>query len=262
MKRVETIGILQPSYLPWLGYFEQLARADRFVFLDDVQYTRQDWRNRNRIKTASGPIWLTVPVKKHSLGAQIREIEVNYEHRWQRRHLLSIEQSYSKSRYFQPFFGELEQELSTRVSRLVDLDCRLIRLICRYLGIDTPTCRSSELPTNDGLRPVTGPGAVSDPNQRLIDICRYFGAARFYEGASGAAYIDVERFQRSGLEVVFQAYRHPSYPQAFGDFVSHLSAIDLIMNTGPDAPEILRSSPPPGGELAAEHAGRVRRQSR
>ena len=113
------IGILQPVFLPWLGYFEQMARVDHFVFLDDVQYTAQDWRNRNRIKTASGSIWLTVPVKGHPLGALIRGIEINQEQKWLRKHLLSIEQNYRNCPHFQPFFRELSgQKRFTREQKV------------------------------------------------------------------------------------------------------------------------------------------------
>ncbi len=227
-----TIGILQPVYLPWLGYFEQMAYADHFVFLDDVQYTHQDWRNRNRIKTATGSIWLSVPIRRRSHRTPLCDIEINTEHGWQRRHLRSIEQSYSKCPHFQPLFDELADEIRQPPTRLVDLDCRLIGLLCKYLEIDTPTSFASQVPQAPG-----------DKNQRLIDLCRHHGAELFYEGARGRDYIDVERFHRAGIDVIFQSYRHPVYRQAFGEFLSHQSAIDLIMNTGPEAPAILRGSP-------------------
>lgn len=233
-----TVGILQPVYLPWLGYFEQMARTDHFVFLDDVQYTHQDWRNRNRIKTATGPTWLTVPIRRCPLHTPICEVEINDEHGWQRRHLRTIEQNYGKCRHFQPFFDDLASELRRAPRHLADLDCRLIHLLCRYLEIETPTSRAST------ISPSAQP-APRDRQERLIDLCRHFGATRFYEGRSGRSYIDVDLFEEAGIEVVFQEYRHPSYRQAFGEFVSHQSAIDLVMNTGPEAPAILRSSPPP-----------------
>ena len=240
MLQERVIGILQPCYLPWLGYFEQMARVDHFVFLDDVQYTRQDWRNRNRIKTAAGSIWLTVPIRRGSHRTLIRDVEINPEHRWRRRHLRSIEQSYGKCPHFQPFFDELSAEIRRPCDKLVDLDCRLIRLLCGYLEIDTPTSFSSQVPARGGEA-----SGRPDRNRRLIDLCRHFGAERFYEGAKGRSYLDVERFRRSGIEIVFQSYRHPEYPQAFGEFLSHQSAIDLVMNTGPEAPAILRAAPHP-----------------
>ncbi len=234
----KTIGILQPVFLPWLGYFEQMAQADHFIFLDDVQYTRQDWRNRNRIKTASGPIWLTVPTKKHPHRSSIRDIKINQEHDWQRRHIKSIEQNYGRCPYFQPFFSELVEAYRRDLRILVDLDCRLIKLMCRYLEIDTPTSFSSDVP-----RPAPDVRAEADGGprtQRLIDICKHHRADRFYEGARGRDYININTFRSAGVDVIFQDYQHPEYPQQFGEFLSHMSAIDLIMNTGPEAPKILR----------------------
>lgn len=230
----KTIGILQPVYLPWLGYFEQLAYAGHFVFLDDVQYTHQDWRNRNRIKTANGSTWLTVPIRRRPHGTLLRDVEVNQEQPWRRRHLRSIEQSYRKCPHFEPLYSELAAELEAVPRRLVDLDVRLIRLLCGHLDIDTPTSYSSEVRRQGAGR-----------QERLIEICRAQAATRFYEGARGADYIEVERFRRAGVEVIFQSYRHPTYSQPYGEFLSHQSAIDLIMNTGPEAPAILRSSPLP-----------------
>ncbi len=240
MPPAKIIAILQPVYLPWLGYFEQMAMADRFIFMDDVQYTRRDWRNRNRIKTSSDSIWLTVPVKKHPRHAQIRDIEINYQQDWRRRHLRSIEVSYCKCPHFEPLFSELKRELEAAPTQLLALNCRLTRLLCPYFDISTPTSFSSEVP-----RAEEDHGGEHDKNQRIIDICRHFGADLLYDGAKAADFIDIDRFRQSGIEVVFQNYQHPTYQQAFGEFLTHQSAIDLVMNTGPEAPAILRSSPRP-----------------
>ncbi|MCP4204934.1 MAG: WbqC family protein [bacterium] len=241
-----TIGILQPCYLPWLGYFEQLAVADRFVLLDDVQYTKQDWRNRNRIKTTAGSEWLTVPVRRCPLDTPLGEIEVNYDMRWQRKHLLTIEQNYRKAPYFQPLFDEMRPILEAGLRKLVDLDRRLIEVLCSHLAIDTPISWASQ---------ITRHADPEDTNGRLLEICRQHEATVFYEGASGASYLDVGRFERAGVEVVFQDYSHPEYPQLYGEFLPHQSAIDLVMNTGPEAARILRSSPAPLGTAASAGDG-------
>ena len=245
-QRPRIIAILQPVYLPWLGYFEQMALADHFVFLDDVQYTRHDWRNRNRIKCASGPMWLTVPVMKHQRSALINEILINDAQNWRRKQLRSIEFNYEKCGYFRPFFDELKHLLLQPVRHLFELDIRLISLLGRYLEIATPTSASSAVEK--------GPGSSGDKNQRIIELCRYHRAEILYDGASAAAFIDTDRFRKAGIDVVFQAYEHPVYEQPHGDFVSHLSAIDLIMSKGPKAPQILRSSPSP--DLHGSTAGR------
>lgn len=237
------ISIIQPVYMPWLGYFEQMAYADHFVFLDDVQYTRHDWRNRNRIKTVSGPIWLTAPVKAHDRSAMISEIEISYDAEWPTKHLRSIELNYGKCAHFRPLFDDLACELEKKTARLLDLDCLLTRLLARYLDIHTPSSLSSEVPR--GTSPADSADASADRNGRIIEICVQYGATLLYDGAKAAEFIDLDRFHRAGIEVVFQDYQHPVYRQAFGGFISHQSAVDLIMNTGPQAPEILRSSPVP-----------------
>jgi hypothetical protein len=225
-----------------LGYFEQMAAVDLFVLLDDVQYTQRDWRNRNRIKTAAGSIWLTVPVQHQARAALIKDILIDYQRDWPRKHLRSIELGYSRCRYLQPLFSELQEVLQHRHTHLVELDCELIRLLCRYLAIDTPIAYASEAGWVDTA---DGTDRRLSKNDRLIGICRHFGITMLYEGARGAGFIDTAYFRRHGIEVVFQDYRHPTYRQAFGEFISHQSAIDLIMNTGPEAAAILLSSPLP-----------------
>jgi hypothetical protein len=237
------ISIIQPVYLPWLGYFEQMAYADHFVFMDDVQYTRHDWRNRNRIKTTTGPIWLTVPVKAHPRTALISAIEISYDSPWPTKHLRSIEQNYGKCAYFRPLFDDLSSELEKRPAKLLELDRSLTLLLARYLDVRAPTSLSSQVARGQSAGE-SKPGDV-DKNDRIIEICRHHGATLLYDGAKAAEFIDVDLFRRTGIEVVFQDYRHPVYRQAFGDFISHQSAIDLIMNTGREAGEILRSSPVP-----------------
>lgn len=232
------IAILQPVYLPWLGYFEQMAYADLFVVLDDVQYTRHDWRNRNRVRTADGPVWLTVPVRRHARSATIREIRVNFETDWQRRHLRTIELAYGRCSFIEPLYSELEAAYAHRDELLLDLDVRLMRVLAACLGVSTPIAMASEVP-------LRADPDHRDLNGRIIDICHYFSASVLYDGAKAAAFIDRGRFRRVDLEVVFQDYRHPEYRQRFPGFISHLSAVDLIMNAGPAAPGLLRTSPVP-----------------
>jgi hypothetical protein len=244
-----TIGISQPVYLPWLGYFEQMAYVDQFVFMDDVQYTRHDWRNRNRIKTASGSIWLTVPVHSHPRSAAISEILIDYSQNWLRKHLRAIEVNYCKCPYYQPLSEDLAKVLSSKPKKLVDLTVALIRTLCLYVDIEADLAFSSAVPRQPTAKKDGEESREAEKlerrNSRIIDICHHFGASRLYDGKSATQFVDVGRFRREGIEVVFQEYHHPVYPQAFGDFMSHQSIIDLVMNTGPDAPSILRSSPPP-----------------
>jgi len=228
------IGILQPAYLPWLGFFEQLDRVDLFVLLDHVQYTRRDWRSRNRILTHDGPIWLTVPVKKppggSMLGQTIREAEVDGEQPWARRHLRSIELAYSRAPFFDRYFPELEELYGRPFRYLAELDEALRVLLCRWLGIATPVVSSSEL------------GVTSAKGELILDLCLETGATDYYSGAAARSYLDADRFAEHGVRVWYQGYQHPTYPQLHGDdFVSHLSVLDLLMNVGPESLEVIRA---------------------
>lgn len=222
-------AILQPSYLPWLGFFEQMTRADVFVYLDDVQYTKNDWRNRNRVKTASGPTWLTVPVATAGrLHQRIFEAELS-ETGFGRRHTRTVASAYAKAPFLESAEG-LFDIWSSPPTNLVDLNLAAIDWARTQLAITTPTLRSSSLGIEE-----------TDPNRRLVEICRRIGATGFYEGAAGSSYLDVGLFESNGVSVSFQAYDHPWYPQQHRQlgFLSHLSVVDLILNTGPDAKAIL-----------------------
>ncbi|MBI4231322.1 MAG: WbqC family protein [Planctomycetes bacterium] len=227
-----TVVILQPGYLPWLGYFDQMARADLFVHYDDAPYDRLGWRNRNRIKTAQGVRWLTVPV--HASGQPpVREVRIDESSNWRRKHLETLRQAYARA----PHAGEWLDAVATVLERphrfLIDLDLALVELLRGAFGIDTPVRFSSEME------------ATGDRNGRLIDICRAAGADLFLEGEAGRSFIDEPRFASAEVAVNFHGYRHPEYRQLHGAFASHLSAIDLLLNEGPASGEILRS---PKGE--------------
>ena len=246
---MRSISIIQPVYLPWLGYFEQIARTDLFVLYDEVQYTKQDWRNRNRIPGANGPVWLTVPVERAPFGTPISAIRIDNRHRWVAKHLKSIAQTYAKAPHFQPWYDRLSAELERGWDRLGDLDAALIRLICEGFGISTPMLRSSEEPGDPDFvaqfDDVADDPAVTRRNTRLVELCRRHEADLFYVGARAADYIDRDLFARFGIAVAFQDYAHPVYRQAGKGWQSHMAVIDLLMMAGPGAREILLSPPAP-----------------
>jgi hypothetical protein len=225
------VAILQPGYLPWLGFFEQMHRVDTFVLYNDVEYTKQDWRNRNRIKTHDGVRYLTVPVKSASHTTPINEIEIHYGERWQHKHLANLKQHYGgKAPYFDEYFPAIKRAIETDYTYLDDLDTSLIEVLRGQLGLDdTKLLRSSELEYE----------RVSDPNRKLLSLCQSLGVDYLYEGYSAQNYFDVELFDDHGIEVEFQDYDHPTYPQPHGDFESHLSVVDLLFNCGPESLEIL-----------------------
>lgn len=227
MKRT---AILQPGYLPWLGLLEQMSKVDVFVFLDDVQYTKNDWRNRNRIKTKDGCQWLTVPVF-HRFGQTIREARVNNSAPWARKHLEALRTWYGKSRYYASYFSGLAGILEKPHDLLVDLDVELTLWLRKQLGLTTQCVRASELKVRR-----------DDRQLKLIEICKAVDCNSFYEGQSGRDYIDPALFEREGITLEFQQYVHPYYFQLWPSeqgFISHLSVVDLLFNHGPESLAIL-----------------------
>lgn len=215
--------VMQPSYLPWLGYFDLLIQADLFLFYDTVQYDKDGWRNRNRIKTANGPQWLTVPVLTSGLNKPlIKDIKINNREPWQRKHLKSLQMNYAKTKFYDETYPEVESILSRDWERLMELNEAVIRKLCGMLEIRTSIQRVSEL----------GLDFDEGKNEKLIQICKHVGADEFYEAAGGKGYIEESLFKENGIHLRFQDYKHPVYPQLYGDFVSSLSVVDLLCNCG------------------------------
>lgn len=224
----KTLAVLQPGYLPWLGFFDQMRRADVFVYYDDVQYDKHGWRNRNRIKTPAGPLWLTVPVLHHGQGKPlINEAVIDSHSGWARKHVASIRQYYAKAPHAKRYLPELEELLQRPWTHIVDLDLAVADVMRRWLGITTTLHRASEL------------GVSGGQSERLVNLCRHFGATRYLSGSAARDYLDVAAFAAVGTEVVWQDYQHPVYPQLYQPFVAHLSAIDLLLNCGDESAAIL-----------------------
>lgn len=230
------ISIIQPSFLPWLGYLEQIARADLFVYLDDVQYTKQDWRNRNRFKRPEGQIeFLTVPVASGSDKALIRDVKIAEDPQWSRKILSRLEGWYRPSAAFDEVFAPVRGILTAKHGLLADLDVALTGFLLDYMAVDTPIAFSSAVP-----------GKSPDKNRKLIDICHHFGADVLYDGAAAANFIDVDLYRSEGITVVFQDYCPVPYQQVGGGpFISHLSALDAMFNLGRAARDVLLASPVP-----------------
>ena len=215
------VSIHQPAYLPWLGLLERIYRSDVFVFLDTVQFEKGSYVNRNKIKTATGTLWLTVPVlKKGHLSKTINEIEIDGTKPWQEKHLKTIRSSYSRAPRFKSNQKKLESLFSYRHTLLSELCFEQLNFWLSELGICRRIERASDLPEM---------GSKSD---LVLNICRYFNATKYISGYLGHNYLIQTDFHRSGIEVEFQDYRHPIYEQIHGDFVSNLSIVDFWMNCG------------------------------
>lgn len=218
----------QPQYLPWLGFFDKIASSDLFVLLDTVQFKKNEWQNRNRIKTADGWQWLTVPVK-YGFGQAIHDIRIDDSQRWGHKHIQSILQNYGRAPYFRRYGPALADLLSKDWDFLAELNVTLIKLLCDWLGIKTPFYLASQLGS-----------FTADPDVRLIEITSSLGANTYLAGVGGREYMQMNLFKEAGIEVLFQDYRHPVYKQLYGEFESNLSVIDLLFNCGPESRQILK----------------------
>lgn len=210
----------QPAYLPWLGYFDKIVKSDIFIYLDTVQFEKNSFTNRNRIKTPQGPVWLTIPVKiKGHLGKSLLELEIDSGQNWRRKHLNTIFLNYKKTAFFEERFAKLEALYQNQHVLLSELCWDQLMFWLKELGITTQVIRSASLPT------------CSKKSDLVLDLCRHFGADQYLSGALGKDYLKVEDFRLNGISVEFQDY-HPSvYSQLWGDFVPYLSILDFWMNT-------------------------------
>ncbi|HET7341595.1 MAG TPA: WbqC family protein [Methylomirabilota bacterium] len=238
------VAIHQPHYLPWLGYLAKWAAADVFVALDTVQYEKNGWQNRNRIKTAAGPRWLTVPVHAR-LGTPIAEVTVDAGQPWAPRHLRAIEDAYARAPHLAAHRPALQRLYGASWERLAPLALATAEWLARAVGITTPLRLASQLAVT-----------ASDPSARLAALCRAVGADAYLAGRDGARYIDPSPFAAAGIRVLYQDYKHPEYRQLHGEFAPFLSGLDLLLTHGDDALAILRSgdtwSPdPPTGDGTA-----------
>ena len=226
------VAIVQSNYIPWKGYFDLINRVDHFVLYDDVQYTPRDWRNRNRIIAATGPHWLTIPVRHLERSQKIQEITVA-DADWAGRHWRSIAKAYGRAPGFaehREFFETLY--LGPQPDHLSEINHRFLRAICDLLGIPTTFSWSRDwLPRGDR-------------SERLLDVCLQLGASVYVSGPSARCYLDEARFQEAGVAVEWMSYdRYPEYPQRHGQaFVHEVSVLDLILNVGAEgAWQYLRS---------------------
>ena len=224
------IAIHQPHYLPWLGYFAKWAAADLFVFLDTVQYEKNGWQNRNRIKTRDGPRWLTVPVRAR-LGTAIRDVMIDTTQPWRARHLRAIDNAYAKAPSWLRHRDELQSFYGREWDRLAPLAVESAQWLARALGISIPTRLASDLTLPDRDR--------ADATARLVALCQAVGADTYLAGRDGALYLDADQFAAAGIAVETQRYEHPVYVQEHGEFAPFLSALDLLLMHGDEALGIL-----------------------
>ena len=215
------VAVHQPQYLPWLGYFDKIHQADIFCYLDSVQYKKNDWQNRNRIKTSQGWQWLTVPVR-YQFPEKICEVKINPTVKWQKKHLQALVTNYRRAPFFKQYIDVYEQVYSEEWEHVSELNIDFIERLKDSLGLgQKPAIKSSQLKLRE------------DPTDRLIDICKALKADTYMSGQDGIKYMDLGRFKENGIKVIIQDFKHPVYPQMFKGFESHMSVVDLLFNCGP-----------------------------
>jgi len=225
------LAIIQPSYIPWRGYFHQIQKADVFIFYDDVQYDKHGWRNRNRVKTANGTIWLTIPVAAR--GNVVESTPINEircaSKGWGRKHWATLRQAYGRAPHFDRYAPLLEEFYSRQEVRLAELTIDLTRRLAHELGIArTRFVRASELA---GIQ-----GSATD---RLIALMRAVGADHFISGPTAKAYIDEAKLEVARLTLEYMRYEYPVYEQLHPPYDPHVSILDLLFMQGADAGEFI-----------------------
>lgn len=224
------VVIMQPTYLSWSGYFDMMDNADVFVLLDTVQFEKQAWQQRNRIKIAEGQSkWLTVPVVQN-LGQKINDVEIKNSEPWSRKHWGTIEQFYKQAEYWNTYKQDLAQIYSKDWDKLVELNIALISFFKEKFKISTKLIRASQMP-------------VSGRKVRLLtDICHYLKADVYMSTPRAASYIEQDNiFGAKDISLKYHQFEHPVYKQLHGEFLPYMSALDLLLNEGPNSLEIIRS---------------------
>ena len=224
-----TISIHQPGYLPWFGFFHKMMYCDVFVFLDDVQYEKNGWQNRNKIRTSDGSSWLTVPIKAN-LGTLINEVKIDNEQNWMKKHKKTIEINYSKGKFFKQFWPLIEPIYEKKFDLLLDLNMELIQTLMKILKIKTKTIFSSEL------------GITTQGSNRILEICKSLHSDEYISGSLGTNYLELNNFQKQKITVKFQNAYYPIFKQCYNPFIPNMSILDLLFNEGDNASKIIKEA--------------------
>lgn len=222
------VAILQSNYIPWKGYFDLIAKADVFVIYDEVQYTKNDWRNRNLINTPSGLQWLTIPVRIESLHQSIHESKI-FTNNWHKKHVSSLTSNYAKAACFKQYKDQIFSFYENQSEFISEVNVSFIRSICNLLGITTSIIDSRELDLK------------GDRNGRLLEACKKLNATTYISGPAAKSYLDTDLFSQENIGVEWMDYSgYPEYRQVYQPFAHGVTVLDLIFNTGPDASDFMK----------------------
>ena len=214
------VMIRQPGYLPNIGFFNKIQSSDVFIHLDDAQYAKDRFDNRNKIRTKDGFEWLTVPLKRPVFGKKLNEVLISYSNDWQKNHLNLIFENYQKTDYFSSYWNSIEHLIKKKHKKLINLNFELINFIINELKISTTIKLSSNFNTKK-LK-----------TEKLLELCNHVNTTTYISGISGKDYLDEKLFSNSGIKVVYENFIHPIYNQFHGEFIEHMSIIDLLFNVG------------------------------
>ena len=224
------VMIRQPGYMPNLGFFKKIQSSDIFVFLDDVQFSKDSFDNRNQIKTNFGPEWITVPLNRPVFEKKFNEVSISYKTNWIKEHCNNIFENYKSTPYFSSYWYEIEKILNYKHKLLIQLNFELIKYFIKTLDIHTKTIKSSEL------------SITKIKTERLIEICLKLNAKCYISGIGGKDYLDESLFENTKIKLIYENFIHPKYTQIHGDFIKNMSIIDLLLNEGPKSKKILYDS--------------------
>ena len=224
------VMIRQPGYMPNLGFFKKIQSCDIFVFLDDVQFVKDRFDNRNRIKSSDGITWITVPLARPVFGKKMNEVLISYETNWQNIHCNQIYENYKSAPFFFSYWSDIEKILTCKYKKLIELNFKLIEYFNHALDITTKTIKSSEL------------AVTQTKTERLVEICSKLNATCYISGISGKDYLNEKLFSNSGIKLIYENFIHPTYRQLHDNFIDNLSIIDLLMNEGPKSKKIINDS--------------------
>lgn len=226
---MKKVGIVQSNYIPWRGYFDFIDDVDLFIFHDDLQYTKCDWRNRNKIKTPNGLLWLSVPVKYHKTSQQICDTQIDYSQSWQQKHINQIKTHYHKAPFYHLYADEFFTMIAQKFETISKLNISLIKWCMSKLLIDTPLRMSSEF------------SPVGSKTDRLIDILQKADATTYLSGPKAKDYLEPEKFAEAGIQLQYKLYQYKDYPQLWVPFEPAVTILDLLFNCGESSREYLKS---------------------
>lgn len=213
------VTIHQPDFIPWLGFFDRMARSDHFIVLDDVQFIRRGWHNRDKIKTPNGAAWLAVPVKQRGKYHQlIKDVEVDNDQNWRKKHLHALKMAYSRAKNFAPCFDRIQEIYSGKQRFMIDINMELLRYMASEFGITTKVSFSSHIEVEDSA------------SLKLVNLMKAVKGTVYLTGTGAKDYLDEAAFSRKGITVKWQEFSHPVYKQLHGEFIPMLSAMDFIFN--------------------------------